>query len=220
MATDQQSRAGWRLEAEVELGAVARAQPLHERHILGEDPRRHELEVRKVGVVQLRHLRVLHLDDHALAARQRRPVRLRDRGGADRPLLKLVEERGHRRADRRLDDRAHLSERPRRHAVLQRPQRRDVRVVEDARANGGDELPELDVDAAKAQNDVDGARGGPLVELLLPPLELCVVAPVESRTRLQVLKLGHERRDGGPEVHGATEARHGDVGDTGRTSDT
>ena len=77
---------------------------------------------------------------------QARAVHLRQRGGRDRLLVELGEDVGERTAfherlalDPALDDR----ERPRRYAVLEAGEDRDVLVGDEVRA-GADDLPELD----------------------------------------------------------------------------
>ena len=39
-------------DAKIELGRMALAQPTYQRHVLGKEPPRHDLEVVKVGLVQ------------------------------------------------------------------------------------------------------------------------------------------------------------------------
>ena len=192
---------------EVELGLVAAAQAPHELHVFGEEVARHDLEVGEVGVVQLGHLGILHLDDDLLPAQQRRAVRLRDRGRAHRSRLEALEDLGHRQADRRLDDRAHLRERARWHAVLQRPKRGDVIVLDDAGADRRDKLAQLHVDASERQDDVDGALSCPLVEAGLARLQLLIGAAIPPlRSRLDGLELHDKRSDSAPKRDRAAHA--------------
>ena len=77
-------------------------------------------------------------------------MRLSYRSGAHRLRLEGGEELGHRHADVGLDDGAHLGETPRRHAVLQRAQRLDVDILQDASSHRRDELTHFNVDSTQA----------------------------------------------------------------------
>mmetsp|Transcript_44318 Transcript_44318/g.142730 ORF Transcript_44318/g.142730 Transcript_44318/m.142730 type:complete len:323 (+) Transcript_44318:779-1747(+) len=111
----------------------------------------------------------------------RTQARLGDRGGADGLRVEGGEELSHRHTDVGFDDPAHLGEAPRRHAVLQRPERLDVRVLEDPGTHCGGELSNLDVDAAQPQDDVDRSEGRAVVKVLLRRLELARLPPLPPR---------------------------------------
>eukprot|EP00964_Phaeocystis_antarctica_P128997 scaffold92825_cov66-Phaeocystis_antarctica.AAC.4 len=196
-----------RLGPKVELGLVAAAQAPDKLHILGEEVSRHDLEVGEVGVVQRGHLGVLHLDDDLLPAQQCRAMRLRESGGAHWSRIEALEDLGHRQSDRRLDDRAHFRERARWHAVLQRPKRGDVSVLDYACANRRDQLAQLDVDATEREDDVDGRLSCPLVECGLARLQLLLGAAVPPLgPRLDALKLDDKRSDSAPKGDRASHA--------------
>ena len=111
----------------------------------GEDAEE-EADVAQVVLDDALDARVLHLDRHLAAVVEAGVVNLRQRGGRDRLLFELREDVGERAAfheglplDAALDD----GERPRRHAVLEAREHRDV-LVGDEVGTGADDLAELD----------------------------------------------------------------------------
>ena len=88
------------LAAEVELGLVAAAQALDQRHVLRKEPARDEQEVVEVRRDVRRHFRVLHLDHHFRAVVERRAVRLRDGRRAEGRRVEGPEKALHRQGGR------------------------------------------------------------------------------------------------------------------------
>ena len=158
------------LAPEVELGHELLAELGHLAHRLRrpEVARAHEL--REVRVEEAAHLRVLHLDHHLAPVEQPRAVHLPDGRRAQRVVVEPAEDVRDRLAERLGDDRVHLVRRLGRHARLQLLQLLPVHLGHDVHHR--EHLPELDVEAAQLQDQLQHARRVPLVQLVVRQLEV------------------------------------------------